>query len=145
MRTAKWIAAWLALSGVAGLLHMAGEAGVAQVQALPFYVPLVIGAVGQMCFYRALRSAIGDAWSGLWGGRKAKSDGPGRGGGGFAGPDDPAPTSDFDADAAFARYMERRTADAQSAPQPAARPAPRAPRAPTPAPRPQGGFGRKVI
>jgi hypothetical protein len=142
MTTAKWIMTGLAISGIASLLHLAGNAGYTFVARLPFYVPLLLGAAGQFCLYRGMRSAVADAWSNLFGkARKEKAKATLRRASGFGTADDEGPVSDFDADAAFARYMEERAAE--TAPPP---PTSRSPRpARTAAVRPQGGFGRKVV
>ncbi|MFM7348832.1 MAG: hypothetical protein ACKO01_05015 [Erythrobacter sp.] len=141
-RTQIWIAAWLALTAAATLLHSGDMPDVQHLAAdLPTYLPsLLLGAAGKFCLYRAIRSGIGELWGGITG-RPGKA----RGGARPFAPLDEEPASDFDADAAFARYMERRGAQAVVEDQPATRAA-----SPAPAPRPikprgaQGGFGRKI-
>jgi hypothetical protein len=146
MTTAKWIITGFAISGFASLMHWAGNAGYGFVDHLPFYVPLVLGAAGQYCLYRGMRSMIGDAWSNLFGkARKDKAKAAPRRATGFGTADDEGPVSDFDADAAFARYMEQRAAlQAPSAQTPMKPPVSGAIQ-PVPGTRARGGFGRRVV
>ncbi len=139
MRTTTWIILGLALNGAAAVLHgpdMLPAADLAQ--NLPHHLPrLLLLAAGQFCLFRAFRSAFGDLWKAFWGGKHKGAD--------AAKPsalktfEEPEPLSHFDADEAFARYMERRKAadagEAQDAPMPS--PAARA--------RAASGFGRKVV
>jgi hypothetical protein len=138
-----WALCWAALSGAGWLLH-SGAAPDMQNPAhdLPSLLPsMILGAAGQFCLYRGIRSGVGEVWDGLWG-RKAE----------------PAATkpqhrfdaleeqgSDFDADAAFARYMERRRAEKAEANEEEAPVARRPIRRDIPRLHPQpGGFGRKA-
>lgn len=141
MRTTTWIILGLAFNGGAYLLHGPETPSAADLaQTVPYYLPsAVLLAAGQFCFFRAFRSALGDVWRGLWGG-KPKDAGTAKLSAAktFAVAE---PASDFDADEAFARYMERRKAmeeepgEAKEAPLPS-------PPAPV---RASGGFGRRVV
>ena len=140
MRTTTWIILGLALNGGAALLHGPDTPTAADLaETVPYYLPSVILlAAGQFCLYRASRSALGNVWAGLWGGKRkgaATAKPPG-----FTKFEEVGPASDFDPDAAFARYMERRATLEGAAGEP---------RAPLPSPaapvRASGGFGRKVV
>lgn len=140
MKTALWIVAGLCLTGSATMLPSAKEAGYPLIAEMPFYVPFILAAAGQYCLYRGLRSAMGDIWTAITGrGRKpVPANSPRRAPGSGIG-EDAEPVSDFDADAAFARYMDQRAADEAEAPpaRSVKTPAPRSP--------PQAGFGRRVV
>lgn len=140
MNTVIWIACGIAFNIAAAALHGGTapqaimETGVAGT--LP---KLLLLAAGNICIWRGLRSGLRD----LWGTATGKTDRTAQGGTRFA--DDPEPASDFDADEAFARYMqqrEAREAGAQPAAAPTSRQAARrhAPHAPV-----RGGFGRKAV
>lgn len=141
MRTTTWIICGLALNGGAYLLHGPDTPTAADLsQTVPYYLPsVVLIAAGNFCFFRAFRSALGDMWRGLWGGKHR--------GAGTAKPsaaktfEVAEPASNFDADEAFARYMERRKAMEDEAGEPQEAPLPSR-SAPV---RASGGFGRKVL
>lgn len=140
MNTVIWIACGIALNIAAATLHGGTapqaimETGVAGT--LP---KLLLLAAGNICIWRGLRSGLRDLWGTATGKTDRKSQGRSR----FA--DDPEPVSDFDADEAFARYMQQREAREDAA-QPAAAPAPRqAARQPAPHAPMRGGFGRKAV
>jgi len=140
MKTAWWIVVGLCLSGIATLLHGARDAGYPLIAEMPFYVPVILVAAGQFCLYRGLRSAIGDIWSALTGrGRRPEPQNSPRRPASSGIGKDAEPVSDFDADAAFARYMDQRAAAEAEAP-----PA-RSVKTPAPRPRQQAGFGRRVV
>ena len=135
MKTVIWIACGIGLNIAAAALHggsapqafmAAGAAGT-----LP---KLLLVATGNICIWRGLRSAIRDLWGAATGKTQGKPQSRH-----FA--EDPGPVSDFDADEAFARYMQQREAREEE-PEPVTTPRPSAPRAPTP---PQRGFGRKAV
>ncbi len=140
MRTTTWIILGLALNGGAALLHGPDTPTAADLaETVPYYLPSVILlAAGQFCLFRAFRSALGDVWRGLWGGKRKPA--PAAKPSGVKTFVEAKPESDFDADQAFARYMERRAAAAGDEDEP---------QAPLPTPiapiRATGGFGRKVI
>lgn len=139
MRTTTWIICGLALNSGAYLLHGPDAPNASDLaQTMPYYLPsVVLLAAGNFCFYRAFRSALGDVWIGLWGGKREGANAA-RGVGKAMVVTEP--TSDFDADEAFARYMERRKAMEEGAEEAAAPPP--SPAAPV---RAAGGFGRKVL
>lgn len=142
MKTIVWLIAGFALLGVSGLLESMGDAGASPGERLPLYLPALLALIGApFCFFRGIRSAI----SGIFGGDsdRPKATKPAAT---AAQPAhriaqvDPAQAEDtFDADAAFARYMEKRAAQPEA--EPAAPPATIAKRQP-PAARP--AFGRRV-
>lgn len=140
MNTVIWIACGIALNIAAATLH-GGTAPQAIMQTgvagtLP---KLLLLAAGNICIWRGLRSGLRD----LWGAATGKTDRKAREGSRFA--DDPHPVSDFDADEAFARYMQQQEAREHEA-QPAAAPIPRrATRQPAPHTPMRGGFGRKAV
>ncbi len=145
MRTTTWIICGLALNSGAYLLHGPDVPDASDLaQTVPYYLPsVVLLAAGNFCFFRAFRSALGDVWRGLWGGKRKGAD--------AAKPssaktfDVTEPASDFDADEAFARYMKRRKTMEEAADEPVAAPPAPAPPAPAPPVRAAGGFGRRVI
>lgn len=145
MKTVTWIGLGLGLNIAAAALHGGSAPQEIMTSGLAGTLPklLLVGA-GNICIWRGLRSALGD----LWGAATGKSYRKPEGRGSFA-EDDP-PQSDFDADEAFARYMEQRKARTTEEPGPAPAPRPPAPPARSPvrtAARPagQGGFGRKAV
>lgn len=141
--TIIWIVAGFALLGLSGLLESLGDTGITPGSRLTFHLP-ALAALGaaNFCFYRGLRGALGSIWSGLWQGSARKTGA--RPAYRIADEENEA-ASDFDADAAFARYMERRATGLEAEPQqapatpprPALNPAARSPARP--------GFGRKTV
>lgn len=148
MKTVTWIALGLGLNIAAAALHGGSAPQEIMTSGLAGTLPklLLVGA-GNICIWRGLRSALGDLWGAATGKNYRKPEGRGR----FA-EDDP-PQSDFDADEAFARYMEQRKArTAEEEPvaavaqtpalrRPAPSPAPASPPARAPV---QRAFGRKA-
>ena len=111
MKTTVWIAGGLTMTGAATLLSYFANAESGIEPGIPTYLPTIIaGALGQFCFWRAIRSAIGDVWSATRGGNKKVGASRSAPDVGISSKEDGAPESDFDADAAFARYMARRSA-----------------------------------
>ncbi len=137
MKTVNWIALGLGLNLAAAALHGGNAPEAIMATGLDGTLPkLLLVAVGHVCLWRGVRSAFGDLWGLLTGRSIRETAGRNRL------PDNADPVSDFDADAAFARYMEQREATSASAePERQATPSPRAP-ARTPVP---GGFGRRVV
>ena len=138
MKTVTWIACGLGLNIAAAALHGGSAPQAIMTTGLAGTLPkLLMVAAGNICIWRGLRSAVGDLWGVATGKTYRKPEGRSS----FA--EDAEPVSDFDADAAFERYMEQRKAreeGPEAAPQlPVPRPAP-SPRAPA-----QGGFGRRVV
>lgn len=137
MRTANWIAWGIGLNLAAAALHGGNAPEAIMTMGLDGTLPkLLLVAAGNVCLWRGFRSAFGDLWGLLTGRSIRGTAGRNR----FA--DNADLVSDFDADAAFARYMEQREATSASAePERQATPSPRAPsRTPVP-----GGFGRRVV
>jgi hypothetical protein len=137
MKTVTWIVWGLGLNIAAAALH--GESAPEAIMAtgvdgtLP---KLVLVIAGNVCLWRGFRSALGDLWGGLTG-RSIRENG-----GRSRLPDNADPVSDFDADEAFARYMQQRAAASTlTETERQAVPAPRAPARPAV----PGGFGRRVI
>lgn len=139
MKTVTWIACGLGLNIAAVALHGGGAPQAIMATGLSGTLPkLLMVAAGNICIWRGLRSALGD----LWGVATGKTHSKPQGGRRFA--EDAEPVSDFDADAAFERYMQQRKTRGSDEPEPQARPSPRKP-VPARAPAAQGGFGRKVV
>jgi hypothetical protein len=139
MKTVTWIACGIGLNIAAAALHGGSAPQAIMTSGVAGTLPkLLLVAAGNICVWRGLRSAIRDLW-GAAVGKSARKPETRR----FA--EDPEPVSDFDADAAFARYMQQRETREE---QPEAVNAPRA-ASPQPSPRPraqvQGGFGRRVV
>ena len=140
MKTVTWIACGLGLNIAAAALHGGSAPQAIMTTGLAGTLPkLLLVAAGNICIWRGLRSAVGDLWGVATGksyrkpGTRSRFD------------EEDAPASDFDADEAFARYMEQRKArEDEPEPDSVQRPAaPRpSPRPPTP---PQRGFGRKAV
>ncbi len=137
MRTIAWLVAGFALLSLAGYLESMGDTGASSGERLALYLPSTLALLGaSTCFFRALRSALGAVI-----GRGSPKPPKGA----------PAPTKpraasrifaarpepEFDADAAFARYMEQREEDE---PVP-----PIAPTEPVKAAPSQPAFGRRVL
>jgi hypothetical protein len=137
MKTFAWLIGGFALLGLAGFLESMGDEGAAAGERLALYLPATLAMLGSTtCFYRALRSAL----SAIVGGGSPKPEK------GAPSPAKPRPASrifaaspepEFDADAAFARYMEQREDDEPIAPRAAADPMRSAPSQPA--------FGRRVL
>lgn len=143
-RTMIWTLCWVSLSGAAWLLRSSGAPEVQNLaRDLPAYLPsLMLGAAGQFCLYRAIRSGVGDLWGGLWGrnGNRVFAKAP------LSFDTIEGPVSDFDADAAFARYMERRKADEEEEEEEHTPAVPRLVQPEIRRPRTQQrGFGRKAV
>lgn len=138
MKTVTWIACGLGLNIAAVALHGGSAPQAIMTTGLAGTLPkLLMVAAGNICIWRGLRSALGDLWGVATGKTNQKPEGRRR----FA--EEAEPVSDFDADEAFARYMEQRKAREEAGPEPQAAPSPRHPSsASAPA---QGGFGRKVV
>jgi hypothetical protein len=145
-----WLVGGLALTGLAGMLPGLADQSSGAAGHLELYLPaLIAGAAGQFCLWRGMRSGLGALWSGLWSRGVARE--PAKRSSATLGAsdslaaigDDHAP-SDFDADAVFARYMERRADEVpQTAPVTPVRAA--TPPAPASRPAPRPAFGRKVV
>lgn len=143
MKTVTWIACGLGLNIAAAALHGGSVPQAIMTTGLAGTLPkLLMVAAGNICIWRGLRSAVGDLWGVATGKSYRKPEGRSRFGG------EEQPVSDFDADAAFERYMAQRKArEAQPeapSPHPAA-PKPSPPlrkRAQAPV---RGGFGRKAV
>jgi hypothetical protein len=137
MKTFAWLIGGFALLGLAGFLEGMGDEGAAAGERLALYLPASLAMLGSTtCFYRALRSAL----SAIVGGRTPKPEK------GAPSPTKPRPASrlfaprpepEFDADAAFARYMEQREEDEPETASDIA--------APTSAPPAQPHFGRRML
>lgn len=140
MKTVTWIACGIGLNIVAAALHGGSAPQAIMTTGLAGTLPkLLLVATGNICIWRGLRSAMGDLWGAATGKSYRKPETRSR----IA--EDAEPVSDFDADEAFARYMEqRKVREAEPEQDTAPRPtSPRtSPRAPTP---PQRGFGRKAV
>lgn len=140
MKTVIWIACGIGLNIAAAALHGGSAPQTIMTTGLAGTLPkLLLLATGNICIWRGLRSAVGDLWGVATGKTYRKSGEASR----FA--EDDAPLSDFDADEAFARYMEQRKGRAEE-PEPDSAPPPPAPRPSPRAPLPQQrGFGRKAV
>jgi hypothetical protein len=140
MKTVTWIACGIGLNIAAAALHGGSAPQAIMTTGLAGTLPkLLLVATGNICIWRGLRSAMGDLWGAATGKSYRKPESRSR----FA--EDAEPVSDFDADEAFARYMEQREArvvkpEPDTAPRPAS--SRTSPRTPTP---PQRGFGRKAV
>lgn len=138
MKAMFWVMGGWMLLVAAKFVEAIGDRGATAGERLPIYSFAIVVLFGAgFCFIRAGRV--------LWDNFTGKNKRGGSGGGGPEGGARPArrltaPLPDdgsdnFDADAVFARYMERRGESGPQAPQPAGQSAP-----PPPQPR---GFGRK--
>lgn len=133
MKTVTWIACGLGLNIAAAALHGGGAPQAIMDMGVGGTLPkLLMVAAGNICIWRGLRSALADLWGVATGKTYRKPEGRSR----FS--EEELPVSDFDADEAFARYMEQRKA--RESEEPAPHPAP-----PAPAPVQRGGFGRKAV
>lgn len=140
MKTVIWIACGIGLNIAAAALHGGSAPQAIMTTGLAGTLPkLLLVATGNICIWRGLRSAVGDLWGVATGKSYRKPEGRSR----FA--EEDAPVSDFDADEAFARYMEQRKSREEE-PEPESAPRAAAPRtAPRAAVAPQRGFGRKAV
>ena len=135
MKTVTWIACGIGLNIAAAALHGSTAPQDIMTSGIAGPLPkLLLVAAGNVCIWRGLRSAIRDLWGSA---TRKNARKPQRR---FA--DDAEPVSDFDADAAFERYMAQRET-AETEPEPERRPVP-PPRSSARAPV-QSGFGRKVV
>jgi hypothetical protein len=135
MKTVIWIACGIGLNIAAAALHGGSAPQAIITSGVAGTLPkLLLLAAGNICIWRGLRSAIRDLWGAASGSSQRKPEARR-----FA--DEPEPVSEFDADAAFERYMAQREA---SEAEPQATPAPR-PSAPPVRTAVQGGFGRKAV
>ncbi len=136
MKPAYWIVCGLLLTGAANY-HGSGPDVPGLGASSSTYLPsAILVNAGFFCFAIAWRSAIANLWGALIGKRRKPVRKPKKCG---AMAKDTEPSLDFDADAAFTRYMDRRSAsDVAEDPQ-SPLPSPAAPV------RSQAGFGRKAI
>ena len=136
MKPAYWIVCGLLLAGAANY-HGPGPDAPGLGASSSTYLPsAILVNAGFVCFAIAWRGAIANLWSALTGKRRNRVRKPKKS---SAMAKDTEPSLDFDADAAFSRYMDRRAAsDVAGVPQ-SPLPSPAAPA------RAQAGFGRKVI
>jgi hypothetical protein len=136
MKTVIWIACGLGLNIAAAALHGGSAPQAIMTSGVAGTLPkLLLLAAGNICIWRGLRSAIRDLWGAASGSRQRKPEVRR-----FA--DEPEPVSDFDADAAFERYMAQREAEE---PEVRASPTPSAPTRNRTRPAAQGSFGRKAV
>ncbi|NBB24013.1 hypothetical protein GVM20_02605 [Porphyrobacter sp. SLTP] len=152
MKPIAWIVAGLALSWLAKVVEGMGDLSAQASERLPLYIPaLLVLAAGQYCMYRGFRSGIAAVWSGAFDRRQSKASSNARPAQRLAS-DQGEVTSDFDADAVIARYLESRQATAPASPEDAPQQAARLPAAPSSARRPakaqapaRPGFGRRIV
>ena len=140
MKTIPWLVGpWLfggfALLGLSGMIEAVGDAGATASDRIPIYLLALAVLLGApYCFYKAIRTAF----SGTGRGKPAPSaPGTPRPAHRIIDPPETADTGEFDPDAAFARYMEKRTGQ----PADALTGEPASPNAQPPRP----SFGRKVV
>lgn len=110
MKPIAWMLGGFALMGLAAALESLSDLGSNPVASLPLSLPSIFILLGgQYCLWRGFRSGVALLWSGAFDRRKqaAVSEKPRSA---HSTPDN-EPIDGFDADAAFARYMERREAD----------------------------------
>jgi len=143
MKTVTWIACGIGLNIAAAALHGGSAPQAIMAAGAASTLPkLLLVAAGNICIWRGLRSAMRDLWGAATGKTDRKPEGRSR----FA--EDDAPVTDFDADEAFARYMQQREAREEepvATAKPSLEPRHRAP-ATTSVPSPvRAGFGRKVV
>ncbi|WP_066525695.1 hypothetical protein [Erythrobacter sp. CCH5-A1] len=141
MKTVVWIGVGLGCYIAAAALHGGSAPQQIMTSGAAGTVPeLLLVAAGNVCIWRGIRSALADLWGGLTGKSIRENAGRKR----FV--EDAEPQSDFDADEAFARYMQQRKArETEPATERQAAPAPKALAMPPARPPAQGGFGRKVV
>ncbi|WP_017666166.1 hypothetical protein [Porphyrobacter sp. AAP82] len=138
MKAMFWVMGGWVLLIAAKSVEAIGDRGATPGERLPIYSFAIVVLFGAgFCFIRAGR-VLWDNFTGKNKGGGSGGSGPGRGARPARRLTDPLPDNDsdsFNANAAFARYMERRGQSAPQAPSPAGQDAP-----PPPQPR---GFGRK--
>ena len=135
MKTIAWLVGGLVLLGLSGLIEAFGDTGATAADRIPVYILALLVLLGApFCFVMAFRGA----WAVIRGGAQVRpTPTTPRAAHRIIDPPKTAETGEFDPDAAFARYMPKRTgqpAEAQSG-----EPAPPSPQAPRPS------FGRKVV
>jgi hypothetical protein len=137
MKPAAWIAGGLALMGLAAVLGGVTDHAAAPAARATLYVPAFLAlAGGQYFLWRGMKSGIAMLWSGAFDRRSAMQ----RSTSVSAGDEDGGSGEGFDADAVFARYLERQEAYAPESPEEPPSPAPVS----TPQPvRPT--FGRRIV
>ena len=144
MKTSSWIVCGLGLNIAAAALHGASGPQAMLTSGLASTLPkLMLVMAGNICIWQGLRSAMRDVWGGLTG-KKYRNAPQGKAPQSARFDADAAPSSDFDADEAFARYMaQRKACEAEPEPMmPAAAPHRTGARPHAPV---QGGFGRRVV
>lgn len=133
MKPAAWIAGGLALMGLAAVLGGMSDHAANPVARAPLYVPAFLAvAGGQYCLWRGLKTGFAMLWSGAFDRRSAMH----RSAGSNTSDENAGNSDGFDADAVFARYLERQEA---YAPPPQEETSPPAQQPVRPA------FGRRVI
>lgn len=130
MKTVPWLVGGFALLGLSGMIEAVGDAGATASDRIPIYLLALAVLLGApYCFDKAIRSAF----SGMGRGKPASSEPERpRAAHRIVDPPETDDTGEFDPDAAFARYMEKRTGQ------------PAEPASPNSQP-PRLSFGRKVV
>ena len=133
MKAIAWVVAGMALLGLKGYLESTAGTSTGTGDAASLNLPAIVAMLAaSTCFYRALRNALASI---IFRGSAKKPHGeaaaaPRRGPSqAFAVP----PEDQFDADAAFERYMQQREDGLVDLP------------APPPTPAPRASFGRRVL
>lgn len=135
MKTIAWLVGGFVLLGLSGMIEAVGDTGTTAADRLPIYLFALAVLLGApFCFYKAIRNVFAGAGSG----KRAPSatENP-RAAHRIIDVLAPAETGEFDPDAAFARYMEKRTSQPSDTQLGETAP-------PNPQP-PRPGFGRKVV
>jgi len=134
MKPIAWIVCGFALTGFAAALENLGAPGSDPATRLSLYLPaLIVLLGGQYCLWRGFRSGIAALWSGAFDRRRTSQESDAHQPADRAAEIEPA--NRFDADAAFAHFMEQRKAGQAD---PVERP-----RAPVPAQPARPAFGRR--
>ncbi|MCL9982688.1 MAG: hypothetical protein NBV60_05975 [Erythrobacter sp.] len=135
MKTIAWLVGGFMLLGLSGMIEAVGDSGATAADRLPIYLFALAVLLGApFCFYKAIRRAFAGTRS-----RKPAPSAPESPRAAHRIVDGPAPaeSGEFDPDAAFARYMEKRASQPSDTQLGEAAP-------PSPQP-PRPSFGRKVV
>lgn len=135
MKTIAWLVGGFVLLGLSGMIEAVGDTGATAGERLPLYfVALAVLLGAPFCFYKAIRSAFTKTGRNTPAPSAPRSPRPA-----YRVVDEPelAEAGDFDPDAAFARYMDKRKGQADETQ--LDRPTSAIPQSP------RSGFGRKAV
>jgi hypothetical protein len=135
MKAIAWLVGGFVLLGLSGMIEAVGDTGATAAEGLPLYLAALAVLLGApFCFFKAFRAAFAGKGQDRPAPPAPRNARPAHR---IVDPPEAAEIEDFDPDAAFARYMAKRTGQTGEA-------HPEAP-VPTTLQAPPSTFGRKIV